>query len=91
IDKNEPTLAVIHLLREVNASKRDTVINELSIRGSSNKRLLESLRSHGSLKYAQGRAESFVTKSITALAGLRESEGKEALVQTARFIERLAI
>ncbi|MHC4500675.1 MAG: polyprenyl synthetase family protein [Planctomycetota bacterium] len=91
IDKNKPTLAVIHLLREVNASERDTVINELSIRGSSDKRLLELLRSYGSLKYAQSRAESLVTKAIAALAGLEGSEGKEALVQTARFIERLAI
>jgi octaprenyl-diphosphate synthase len=91
IDKNKPTLAVIHVLRQVDTAERDTIISGSNIAGSNKKRLLELLRSYGSLKYAQSRAKSFVTKAIAALAGLEESEGKEALVQTARFIERLAV
>jgi octaprenyl-diphosphate synthase len=91
IDKSKPTLAVIHLLREVDEGQRDTVINELSIPRSNRKRLGQLLRSYGSLKYARGRAESFVAKAIAALGGLKQSDGKEALVETAGFIGRITV
>jgi geranylgeranyl pyrophosphate synthase len=44
------------------------------------------LKSYGSLEYAHSRAREFVAKAIQLLAGLKESDAKDALIETARFI-----
>ena len=53
--------------------------------------LIEMLRSYGSLKYAHSRAQEFVAKAIGSLAGLKESDAKDALIETARFVGRRAL
>jgi len=82
VDKNKLTLAVIHLLGVMDEKGRSTVINSLCNKAG----LVEMLRSYGSLEYAYSRAQEFVAKAIAPLAGLRESNAKEALIETARFI-----
>lgn len=49
------------------------------------------LMSYGSLEYARRRAQDFVEKAIAALDGLKDSDAKKALVETARFIEGRAV
>ena len=91
VDKNKLTLAVIHLLRAVEEREKSFLIKEMNTSGQSKDALVEMLRSYGSLEYAYSRAQEFVAKAIAALAGLRESCAKEALIETARFIGRRGI
>lgn len=91
VDKNKLTLPVIHLLRAVDESEKSTVKSIVNTAGQSKKALAELLTSHGSLEYAHSRAQEFVAKAIAALADFKESSAKEALIETAKFIERRAI
>jgi len=88
VDKNKLTLALIHLLRTAGGREKSFLIKKMNTRGQSKEALIEMLRSSGSLEYAYSRAQEFVAKAIAALAGLRESDAKEALIETARFIGR---
>lgn len=53
--------------------------------------LAEILERLGSLKYAYGRAQEFVTKALNALTDLQEGEAIEAVIETAKFISERAI
>jgi len=88
ICKSKPTLAVIHLLGAADEKEKSLVNRKLSDGGGSKKALVEMLRLYGSLDYARRRAKEFVAKGISALADLKESGAKSALIETARFIER---
>ncbi len=91
VNKNKLTLATIHLLRAVDESGKSGVTEMLNSPGESKKALVEMLRSYGSLGYAHGRAQDFVAKAIASLAGLKESDAKDALLETAKFVGRRAI
>jgi geranylgeranyl pyrophosphate synthase len=53
--------------------------------------LSEILERFGSLKYAYGRAQEFVTKALNALTDLQEGEARDAVIETAKFISERAI
>jgi len=108
VDKNKPTLPVIHLLRTVDDGERNAVIDlfsqacstvghgeksQCSMRKARYNRdtIKEMLRSYGSLEYAHNRAQEFVTKAIAALAELKDSDAKNALLEAARFAGRPVI
>ncbi|MHC4692735.1 MAG: polyprenyl synthetase family protein [Planctomycetota bacterium] len=59
--------------------------------GSGKDSLKEILGRFGSLKYAYGRAQEYVTKALSALTELQESEAREAVIETAKFIGERAI
>ncbi len=80
-DKNKLTLAVIHLLKV--ADDPALIRQSLSSIGAG---LAEMLRSYGSLKYAHNRAQEFAKKAIAALADLKDSDAKDALIKTAKFM-----
>ncbi len=44
------------------------------------------LSRYGSLEYAHGRAQEFVAGAVGALGGVKESDAKEALIETAKFM-----
>jgi octaprenyl-diphosphate synthase len=90
-DKNKLTLAVIHLLRTVGEREKSAVIKKLNVAGENKEALVEMLRSHGSLEYAYSRAQEFSARAVEALAGLKESDAKDALIETAGFVGRRAI
>ena len=85
VDKNKPTLAMIHLLQALEKEEKSAVIEMLNAPGESKEALAEMLRSYGSSEYAHSRAQEFVTKAVGALAGLKEGDAKDALIETARF------
>jgi octaprenyl-diphosphate synthase len=87
VDKSKLTLAVIHLLGVVDEKGKNAVINSLCDKSG----LVEMLRSYGSVEYSYSKAQEFVAKAIAPLASLRESEAKEALIETARFIGRRGV
>ncbi|MBA7690062.1 Heptaprenyl diphosphate synthase component 2 [subsurface metagenome] len=91
VDKNKLTLAVIHLLRAVDEGEKSAVKGKVNSRWENKEALAEMLRRYGSLEYARSRAQQFVTKAIASLTGLKESDAKEALIETAKFIGCRAI
>jgi octaprenyl-diphosphate synthase len=90
VDRDKPTLAIIHLLTSAEANEKGSLQNRLSDCGQNRESLAEMLRSHRSLEYVRGRVQAFVAKAIVALSNLRQSAATEALIETARFIERQA-
>ncbi|HUW20487.1 MAG TPA: polyprenyl synthetase family protein [Sedimentisphaerales bacterium] len=88
VDKNKLTLALIHLLRVMEANDKSVLKVKLDAAGESKEALAEMLRGYGSLEYAHSRAEEFVIKAIAGLAELEESDAKDALIETAGYIGR---
>lgn len=89
IEKHKLTLAVIHLLRTVKMEDREEIINSyLEGKNTQNNmgRFVEILNRSGSLEYARKRADEFVEKAIQALDGFKQSDSKDALIETARFM-----
>jgi geranylgeranyl pyrophosphate synthase len=89
VDKHKLTLAVIHLLKSVDDEEKETVINSFLAREGAKqdrKALVEILSRYGSLQYARNRTQDFVGAAVGALAGLEESQAKEALHEVAKFM-----
>jgi octaprenyl-diphosphate synthase len=89
IDKHKLTLAVIHLLSAANEKEKNEIINSyLEIKGTQYDRnaLVQMLGRYGSLEYARSRAQEFVAAAVRALASLKQSDAKDALIETAEFI-----
>lgn len=89
VDKHKLTLAVIHLLKSVSDEEKETIINlHLAQQDARHDRnaLEKMLSRHGSLDYARDRTQDFVGAAVGALAGLEESQAKEALVEVAKFM-----
>jgi len=90
-DKKKLTLSVIHLLRTIDTRRKDAVKRRLNASGKSKDALAKMLSRSGSLRYAAGRAQEFVCKAIESLAVLKESDAKNALIETARFAADRAV
>ena len=89
VDKHKLTLALIHLLRVVDEKEKNDIINSFLDRKDSQydkHALVEILNRHGSLEYARSRAREFVTTAKQALTGFKQSDFKEALIETAEFM-----
>ena len=86
VDKNKLTLAVIHLLRVADKKEKSVIISKLSAEGENKAAFAEMLRAYGSLEYARSRAQEFIAKAIAAIDDLKDSDAKEALIETAKFM-----
>ncbi len=89
VTKHKLTLAVIHLLETAEKQEQSALINSYFQRKDpqyDKDSLAEMLNRHGSLEYARHRAQEYVTKAVRALAGLKESDAKDALIETAKFM-----
>lgn len=91
VDKSKLTLATIHLLGQVDETEKPAIINGLNAAQQGRDTLPEMLRSYGSLEYAQNQAQQFVAKAVKALAGFKDSDAKQALIETAKFAADRAI
>jgi octaprenyl-diphosphate synthase len=89
VDKHKLTLALIHLLNAVDEKEKNNIINTFLNRKDSQydkRALVETLNRNGSLEYAHSRAREFITTAKQALTGLKQSNFKEALIETAEFM-----
>jgi len=89
VDKHKLTLAVIHLLRAANKKEKNMIISSYLERKEAQYdkgALVEMLGRYDSLEYARSRAQEFVTTAIRALADLKQSEAKDALIETSEFM-----
>jgi octaprenyl-diphosphate synthase len=84
--KDKPTLAVIHLLRTLDAARQADVRALLESPDGTGRELPALLERAGSLQYAREQAAEYVGKAIEALAEVPSSPAKEALIETARFM-----
>ena len=99
VDKNNLTLSLIHFLDAADENEKSALIDFLSTNregtverdADSEKKSLRGLLSRfGSLEYARSRAEEFIAEATRSLADLKNSDAKDALVETARFVGRRA-
>ncbi len=94
VDRHKLTLAVIHLLRTVDEREKSAIVNSFLARKTrryDEDALVEMLGRHGSLEYAKSRAQEFVATAVRALAGLKQSDAKDDLIETAEFMASRAI
>ncbi len=89
--KDKPTLAVIHLLRAVDASHKPGVLALLEPSNDSRDELLAALERSGSLRYARGVAADHVAQAVRALENVPPGPAREALLETARFMSNRAV
>jgi octaprenyl-diphosphate synthase len=85
INKNKPTLAVIHLLKTIDRAQRNSLIERLNADREDKKELAKLLDRYGSFEYARRCAEGYIAKAKELLAGLKESDARNALTETAQF------
>ena len=92
VEKNKPTLALIHLLTVVEQKEKNKIYSKLNQSVNTNRNaLLKMLRTYGSLEHANNRAQGFVDKALQSLSGLKQSRAKDALIETAKFMANRAI
>ena len=84
--KDKPTLAVIHLLRTLDAARQAEVRALLESPDGTGRELPALLERAGSLRYARERAAEYVAKALQTLADVPSSPAREALMETARFM-----
>jgi octaprenyl-diphosphate synthase len=84
--KDKPTLAVIHMLRTLDAARQAQVRALLESPDGTGRKLAILLERAGSLRYAREQAAEYVERAIEALAEVPSSPAKEALIETARFM-----
>lgn len=84
--KDKPTLAVIHLLRTVDAPHKAQVCAILESSSESRRELVDMLERYGSLRYAREQAADYVAKAARAMENVPPGPAKEALMDTARFM-----
>jgi len=89
IDKNKLSLALIHLLSSVDEKEKEAVINsyfEQTDAQCDKDTLTKMLRRYSSLEYVMARAQDFVAESVGVLGALKESDAKDALIETVKYM-----
>lgn len=89
VNKHKLTLPMIHLLAAVDDREKETIINSYLERKDvryDKCALVEILSRYGSLEYARSRAQQFITRAVQALTTLKDSDAKDALIETAKFM-----
>jgi len=89
VDKQKPTLALIHLLGAADKRKRQSIIDSYLDREDSQcdrPALVQMLNGCGSLEYARRRAREFTAAAVDGLSDIEQSEAKDALIETAQFM-----
>jgi octaprenyl-diphosphate synthase len=89
IDKNKMSLAFIHLLSSVDEKEKEAIINSYSEQTDARydkDALAKMLRRHSSLEYMRARAQDFVAESVGVLGLFKESDVKDALIETVKFM-----
>jgi octaprenyl-diphosphate synthase len=86
IDKHKPTLALIHLLKQLTRQHKAKMIRQLDNGNIDMKAVRKDLNFYGSIRYAKSRISDYIDKSIFSLGGLDETDAGEALIEIARSI-----
>jgi octaprenyl-diphosphate synthase len=89
IGKRKLNLVFIHLLSSVDEKEKEAVINsyfkQTDVKYDKGA-LAKMLKRYGSLEYMRARAQDFVAESVGVLGLFKESDAKDALIETVKFI-----
>ena len=94
IDKRKLNLVFIHLLSSVEEKEKEAVINsyfEQADEKYDRDALAKMLKRYSSLEYIRARAQDFVAESVGVLRLFKESDAKDALIETVKFMARRTI
>ena len=89
IDKRNPNLVFIHLLSSVDPKEKEAVINSYFEQADAEydrDALAKMLRRYSSLEYIKARAQDFVAESVKVLGLFNQSDAKDALIETVKFM-----
>jgi octaprenyl-diphosphate synthase len=86
LNKNKPTLPLIHFLADKGDAEKRAVLGKLSGGRRERAFVANLLARSGSLDYAVGRAEQFYNKAVESLNELPANRGTKALTELARFM-----
>jgi len=89
IDKHNPNLVFIHLLSSVDPKEKEAVINSYFEQADAEydrDALAKILRHYKSLEYIKARAQDFVAESVKVLGFFNQSDAKDALIETVKFM-----
>jgi len=84
--RNKLTLPVIHLLRTAERKQKDDIESCLKNNRQNREKLRELLSRHGSVEYTKGRVAEFVGRAINELDGIKDSDARQALIDTAKYV-----
>ena len=94
IDKHKLNLVFIHLLSSVDEKEKEAVINSYFEQADvkyDRDVLAKMLRRYKSLEYMRARAQDFVAESVGVLGLFNQSDAKDALIETVKFMARRTI
>lgn len=86
LEKQKPTLPLIHTLREASPEDRQRLLELLTTEQATPATLLPYLNRYGGLEYAKQRAQEFAAQSRARLDCLPESPAKFVLQMVADFV-----
>ena len=86
VDKNKLTLAPIHLIRTIDEKQKSSLIKKMNTTGQGKEVLKEMFSRYGSFEYVHNKVSEFIAKAILSLNELQESDAKNALIETAKFV-----
>jgi octaprenyl-diphosphate synthase len=86
LEKQKPTLPLIHTLREASAADRRELLDLLGSEQATPATLAPYLQRYGGLEYARQRAQEFATQSRRRLDCLSASPSKDVLLMVAEFV-----
>ena len=86
IERNTPTLPVIHLLKTVGDKRKIQLTERLVEKSITIAELAALMQDAGSFAYAQNLAETYCRKAIDALATIENSPSKTTLIELVRLL-----
>jgi len=86
IDKNKPTLPIIHLLKTADPVQKKSTIEKLNNTTDNTDSFMQLLRQNNSLDYAKTKAAEFAKKATEAVADLPPGKPKQALIDMVEFV-----
>lgn len=86
LEKQKPTLPLIHTLREATADDRQKLLDLLTNEQANPRTLLPYLQRYGGLEYARARAQEYSNQSRRRLECLPPSPAKDVLLTIADFV-----
>ncbi|QDU96440.1 polyprenyl synthetase family protein [Lignipirellula cremea] len=86
LEKEKPTLPLIHLLENVTAEERAELVELLSGPGDARPQLGPWFERHQSIDYARSRAQHYADQALSAIRSLPSSPSADVLTLIAEFV-----
>jgi len=88
-DGNKPTLALIHHLSRLSPRQKTKLTAQLDKNSLSRNELRQIIETDGALDYVRKRISKYIEEAVANLGPLKDSDAKNALIETAKFVNEL--